>query len=224
VSNAGFRRCLKTVGGERFALIPTRSSRSGSSTASLCRTQHRPQPLGSCSVAKRLWMGEQTFRTAKHPSSTRPIFHNNQPVVGVDRDLNVVADVDLRMRGHTQAAPASPCKVCASRAGSRLFRGSWFARHSRHARGVPPIQPLEIVVQPLVGVRDELPQRTTDVIAVLIFDCLMRVASTASSTRSKRSSRRHRSTNWRNTARNAARLWMRPVNVVASLIHHLARR
>jgi hypothetical protein len=36
-------------------------------------------------------MGEQTFRTAKHPSSTRPIFHNNQPVVGVDRDLNVVA-------------------------------------------------------------------------------------------------------------------------------------
>jgi hypothetical protein len=121
VSNAGFRRCLKTVGGERFALIPTRSSRSGSSTASLCRTQHRPQPLGSCSVAKRLWMGEQTFRTAKHPSSTRPIFHNNQPVVGVDRDLNVVADVDLRMRGHTQAAPASPCKVAALLAQGRDY-------------------------------------------------------------------------------------------------------
>ena len=45
VGNAGFRRCLKTVGGERFALIPTRSCRRGSSTASLCCTQHRPQPL-----------------------------------------------------------------------------------------------------------------------------------------------------------------------------------
>jgi hypothetical protein len=57
-------------------------------------------------------MVEQAFRTAaKHPSSTRPIFHNNQPVVGVDRDLNVVADVDLRMRGRTQAALASPCRV-----------------------------------------------------------------------------------------------------------------
>jgi hypothetical protein len=105
VGNAGFRRCLKTVGGERFALIPTRSSRRGSSTASLCCTQHRPQPLEVMLCCKTLWMVEQAFRTAaKHPSSTRPIFHNNQPVVGVDRDLNVVADVDLRMRGRTQAA------------------------------------------------------------------------------------------------------------------------
>jgi hypothetical protein len=63
-------------------------------------------------------MVEQAFRTAaKHPSSTRPIFHNNQPVVDVDRD----PDVDLRMRGHTQAAPASPCKVAALLAQGREF-------------------------------------------------------------------------------------------------------
>jgi hypothetical protein len=42
--------------------------------------------------------GEQTFRTAKHPSSTRPIFHNDQPSVGLGRDLNIVADVDLYAR------------------------------------------------------------------------------------------------------------------------------
>jgi hypothetical protein len=68
-------------------------------------------------------MVEQAFRTAaKHPSSTRPIFHNNQPVVGVDRDLNVVADVDLRMRGRTQAAPASPCRVARfARRGREFF-------------------------------------------------------------------------------------------------------
>jgi hypothetical protein len=52
VGNAGFRRCLKTIGGERFALIPTRSSPRGSSTASLCCTQHRPNRSKSCSVAK----------------------------------------------------------------------------------------------------------------------------------------------------------------------------
>jgi hypothetical protein len=94
-------------------------------------------------------MVEQAFRTAaKHPSSTRPIFHNNQPVVDVDRDLNVVADVDLRMRGHAQATPASPCTAAALLAQScefsRILVRASTAR--RAVCGVAPIEPLEIIV------------------------------------------------------------------------------
>jgi hypothetical protein len=54
----------------------------------------------------------------------------------------------------------------------------------RAVRGVAPIEPLEIVVRPLVGVRDELSQRTSGEVAVLIFDCPMRVQSVAGSSRS----------------------------------------
>src|SRR5215813_10153699 len=56
--------------------IPTRSRRRRSSTASSCCV---PTPSSTrskpCSCYKQLWTVEQTFRTAKHLLSTRPIFH-----------------------------------------------------------------------------------------------------------------------------------------------------
>jgi hypothetical protein len=162
-------------------LIPTRSSRRGSSTASLCCTQQRPQPLEVMLCCKTIVDGRAPF--------------------------------------------APPSKVGALLAQSRdLFEVPWFARQSHRARGVPPIQPLDKVVQRLVDVRDELSQRTAGLVAVLIFDCLMRVPSTASSSRSQRSSRQHRSANRRNTARNAARLLDETRGCRCMSDHHLVRR
>src|SRR5262245_23204043 len=56
--------------------IPTRSRRRRSSTASfVLRTNTELNPLEAMLCYKQLWTVEQTFRTAKHLLSTRPIFH-----------------------------------------------------------------------------------------------------------------------------------------------------
>jgi hypothetical protein len=82
--------------------------------------------------------------------------HNNQPVVGVDRDLDVVADVDLRMPLCSSRAGIALSSGRTSRAELRFFEVLGSRVTARRAVcGVAPIQPLEVVDQPLVGVRDD---------------------------------------------------------------------
>ena len=76
VGNAGFRRYLKTIGGERFAIDPDKIEEEKKfDSVFVLRANTDLNPLEAMLSYKRLWMVEQTFRTAKHLLSTRPIFH-----------------------------------------------------------------------------------------------------------------------------------------------------
>jgi len=76
VGNAGFRRYLKTVGGKRFAIDPDKIEEERKfDGVFVLRTNADLNPLEAMLCYKQLWMVEQTFRTAKHLLSTRPIFH-----------------------------------------------------------------------------------------------------------------------------------------------------
>ena len=76
VGNAGFRRYLKTIGGERFAINSDKIEEERKfDGVFVLRTNTDLNPLEAMLCYKRLWMVEQTFRTAKHLLSTRPIFH-----------------------------------------------------------------------------------------------------------------------------------------------------
>ena len=76
VGNAGFRRYLKTTGGERFAIDSDKIEEERKfDGVFVLRTNTDLNPLEAMLCYKRLWMVEQTFRTAKHLLSTRPIFH-----------------------------------------------------------------------------------------------------------------------------------------------------
>jgi hypothetical protein len=76
IGNAGFRRYLKTVGGERFAIDPDKiEAERKFDGVFVLRTNTDLNPLEAMLCYKRLWMVEQTFRTAKHLLATRPIFH-----------------------------------------------------------------------------------------------------------------------------------------------------
>jgi len=76
VGNAGFRRYLKTIGDERFAIDPDKIEEEKKfDGVFVLRTNTDLNPLEAMLCYKQLWMVEQTFRTAKHLLSTRPIFH-----------------------------------------------------------------------------------------------------------------------------------------------------
>jgi hypothetical protein len=140
---------------------------------------------------------------------------DDQLVLGVDRDLNVVADAGLRMRGHRAAVGIGERDLVL--AGSvelgqhRLVTAALLAERRdllgqvlrartaayRAVFDIALVEPLEVVFQPLVGRADELSQRRAGEVAVVVVDRLVRVPSTASNSRPYRSSRRHKSTNWR---------------------------
>jgi hypothetical protein len=76
VGNTGFRRYLKTISDEHFAIdldkIEEERKLDG---IFVLRTNTELNPLEAMLCYKQLWTVEQTFRTAKHLLSTRPIFH-----------------------------------------------------------------------------------------------------------------------------------------------------
>ena len=76
VGNTGFRRYLKTISDEHFAIeldkIEEEKKLDG---IFVLRTNTELNPLEAMLCYKQLWTVEQTFRTAKHLLSTRPIFH-----------------------------------------------------------------------------------------------------------------------------------------------------
>ena len=76
VSNIGFRRYLKTISDEHFAINPDKVEEEKKFDGIfVLRTNTDLNPLEAMLCYKQLWTVEHTFRTAKHLLSTRPIFH-----------------------------------------------------------------------------------------------------------------------------------------------------
>ena len=76
VSNTGFRRYLKTVSDQHFAIDMAKAEEESKFDGIfVLRTNTDLNPLEAMLCYKQLWTIEQTFRTAKHLLATRPIFH-----------------------------------------------------------------------------------------------------------------------------------------------------
>jgi hypothetical protein len=76
VGNTGFRRYLKTISDEHFAIDPDKvEQEKGLDGIFVLRTNTELNPLEAMLCYKQLWTMEQTFRSAKQLLSTRPIFH-----------------------------------------------------------------------------------------------------------------------------------------------------
>src|SRR4029077_13233646 len=74
VGNTGFRRYLKTTGEEHFAIDPDKIEEDKRFDGIfVLRTNTDLNPLEAMLCYKQLWTVEQTFRTAKHLLTTRPI-------------------------------------------------------------------------------------------------------------------------------------------------------
>src|SRR5215813_9488270 len=76
VGNSGYRRYLKTISQDHFAIDPDKVEEEKKFDGIfVLRTNTDLNPLEAMLCYKQLWTVEQTFRTAKHLFSTRPIFH-----------------------------------------------------------------------------------------------------------------------------------------------------
>jgi hypothetical protein len=76
IGNTSFRRYLKTVSEEHFAIDPDKIEEEKKLDGIfVLRTNTDLNPLEAMLCYKQLWTVEQTFRTAKHLLTTRPIFH-----------------------------------------------------------------------------------------------------------------------------------------------------
>jgi transposase len=76
VGNTGFRRYLKTISDEHFAIDPGKVEEEKKFDGIfVLRTNTELNLLEAMLCYKQLWTVEQTFRTAKHLLASRPIFH-----------------------------------------------------------------------------------------------------------------------------------------------------
>jgi len=76
IGNTGYRRYLKTISNERFAIDAAKVEEEKKFDGIfVLRTNTDLNPLETMLCYKHLWTVEQTFRTAKHLLATRPIFH-----------------------------------------------------------------------------------------------------------------------------------------------------
>jgi hypothetical protein len=76
VGNTGFRRYLKTISKEHFAVDRDKVAEDKKLDGIfVLRTKTDLNPLEAMLCYKQLWTVEQTFRTAKHLLASRPIFH-----------------------------------------------------------------------------------------------------------------------------------------------------
>jgi transposase len=76
VGNTGYRRYLKTIRDDHFAIDPDKVEEDKKFDGIfVLRTNTDLNPLEAMLCYKQLWTVKHTFRTAKHLFSTRPIFH-----------------------------------------------------------------------------------------------------------------------------------------------------
>ena len=76
VGNAGYRRYLRTVSEQHFAVDADKvEEEKRFDGIFVLRTNTELNPLEAMLCYKQLWTVEQTFRTAKHLLASRPIFH-----------------------------------------------------------------------------------------------------------------------------------------------------
>ena len=147
-------------------------------------------------------------------------------VLRVDGDLGIVADGDLRMRGHGAAVGIGERQLAFAALFQRgkmrcIFATLLFQRRDlfrqildprtagRALLGIARVEPFQIILQLLVGGLMNFCSDRVVKFRSLLLTALMRVPSTASNSRPKRLRSRHSKVNWRNTARKAARLSLR---------------
>ena len=114
VGNTGYRRFLKTVGKDHFAIDHAKAEDDARfDGVFVLRTNTELNPLAAMLRYKQLWTVEQTFRTAKHPLATRPIFHKLDETIRGHvfcsfLALVLKAELDARIAalGHTGSWPA----------------------------------------------------------------------------------------------------------------------
>jgi len=76
IANTGYRRFLKTISADHFAIDPAKVEEDKRLDGIfVLRTNTDLNPLEAMLCYKQLWTVEETFRTAKHLLQTRPIFH-----------------------------------------------------------------------------------------------------------------------------------------------------
>ena len=76
IGNTGYRRYLKTISKDHFAIDQAKVEDDAKFDGIfVLRTNTDLNPLDAMLCYKQLWTVEQTFRTAKHLLTTRPIFH-----------------------------------------------------------------------------------------------------------------------------------------------------
>jgi len=76
IGNTGYRRYLKTISDEHFAIDAAKvEEETKFDGIFVLRTNTDLNPLETMLCYKHLWTVEQTFRTAKHLLASRPIFH-----------------------------------------------------------------------------------------------------------------------------------------------------
>ena len=76
IGNTGYRRYLKTISDEHFAIDAAKVEQETKFDGIfVLRTNTDLNPLEAMLCYKHLWTVEQTFRTAKHLLASRPIFH-----------------------------------------------------------------------------------------------------------------------------------------------------
>ena len=111
VGNTGFRRYLKTISEEHFAIDPDKiEAEKKFDGIFVLRTNTDLNPLEALLCYKQLWTVEQTFRTAKHLLATRPIFHKLDETIrghvfGLLPSIN--ADIDLSGQSRRQDCQCS---------------------------------------------------------------------------------------------------------------------
>ncbi len=82
VGNSGYRRFLKTLGKDRFAVDPAKVEDDARFDGIfVLRTNTDLDPLQAMLRYKQLWTVEATFRTAKTLFATRPIFHKRDQTI-----------------------------------------------------------------------------------------------------------------------------------------------
>ena len=82
VGNTGYRRYLKTITADHFAIDPAKVEEDKKFDGIfVLRTNTELAALDAMLCFKQLWTVEQTFRTSKHLLSTRPIFHKRDETI-----------------------------------------------------------------------------------------------------------------------------------------------
>jgi len=126
VGNSGFRRYLKTVSAEHFAVDEARVGEDARFDGLyVLRTNTKLTPLQVMLRYRDLLRVEQLFRQAKAVLATRPIYHSS----------------DMAIRG-TCSAPSLPC--CSSRNSRIASTGTTSQPNGRHPRDLDRLQEIEL--------------------------------------------------------------------------------
>ena len=109
IGNTGYRRYLKTISDEHFAIDAAKAEEETKFDGIfVLRTNTDLNPLETMLCYKHLWTVEQTFRTAKHLLATRPIFHKLDEDHPQSRVLDSLTESEIGHDGKRFVARSAP--------------------------------------------------------------------------------------------------------------------